>query len=353
MNKTLIEVIVVLVLASSLGGVIYIKKPKPIVLTSMCPTDIMMCPDGSSVPRTGINCEFGICKQELPSYMKPVEQASSTTLIPSSPETKNMPTKIASIPSIKKTQTVLDKVTESASLLVKKVSSSIASIVKPASTDRQTPTPTIVITPSLTTIDEIRYTIDHNKVLDQNGNIIYIIPPSMSLGFSGTGAILDTHVVNAVAISNVLPLIGAIPVDGLPGKYYLSENSFGNAENCQFSNRIYILDTVKNTKTLMYEENNSTIAPDDPRACNSEMYLLATQGEKLILKYHTVGTNMTCDSTWSEPEKTWFLDVTKLRDGTSRYYITPDLYTEAEKVEAQCRTKYQPAAATTTEGIAG
>ena len=48
---------------------------------------------------------------------------------------------------------------------------------------------------------------------------------------------------------------------------------------------------------------------------------------------------MTCDSTWSEPDKTWYLDVTKLDTGSKRYYIAPALYTEAEQKEEACRAQ--------------
>jgi hypothetical protein len=58
------------------------------------------------------------------------------------------------------------------------------------------------------------------------------------------------------------------------------------------------------------------------------------------MKYHTLGTNMICDSTWSEPEKTWYLDVTKSENGTRRYYISGARYGEAEVKEAACRAIY-------------
>ena len=118
----------------------------------------------------------------------------------------------------------------------------------------------------------------------------------------------------------------------------MSENSFGpNQAECLFSNKIYIFDTTTNSKTLLYEENNSTLSKDDQRACNSEIYLLATDNEKLVLKYHTINTNMTCESTWSEPDKTWYLTVTSLANGMGRYYISPEKYGTAEAYEATCR----------------
>jgi hypothetical protein len=71
------------------------------------------------------------------------------------------------------------------------------------------------------------------------------------------------------------------------------------------------------------------------------MYLLATDNEKLVMKYHTIGTNTVCDSTWSEPEKTWYLDVTHLEKGTKRYFISSTLYVKAEEAEAACRLQYE------------
>jgi hypothetical protein len=90
----------------------------------------------------------------------------------------------------------------------------------------------------------------------------------------------------------------------------------------------------------MYEENNTTLSQDDPRACNSEIFLLATEGSKLVLKYHTIGTNTLCDSTWSEPEKTFYLDVVKLKtEGMMKYSIPANLTTAAEQEEETCRAK--------------
>lgn len=88
----------------------------------------------------------------------------------------------------------------------------------------------------------------------------------------------------------------------------------------------------------MYEENSESLSKDDPRACNNEMYLLATDQAKLIMKYHTINTNMTCESSWSEPEKTWYLNVTQLQNRTRRYVISNDLYTKAEDEETMCRS---------------
>ncbi len=111
-------------------------------------------------------------------------------------------------------------------------------------------------------------------------------------------------------------------------------------EACEFSNKIFILDTVTNTVTLMYEENSSTLSHDDPRACNSEIFLLATEGSKLVIKYHTIGTGTLCDSARSEPDKTFYLEVTKLQtQGMMRYDIPTHLIDTTEQEEEACRTE--------------
>lgn len=149
---------------------------------------------------------------------------------------------------------------------------------------------------------------------------------------------LGNHRVNAIAVNpDAPPVVGGIPVVGTTGKYYVSKNSFGNRDACEFSNRIYILDTVANTATLLYEENSSTLSHDDPRACSSDLYLLATEDSKLVMKYHTLGTNQDCDSAWSEPNKTWYLDVTQIMLGMTPYYIPASLYEQSEQAETTCR----------------
>jgi hypothetical protein len=102
----------------------------------------------------------------------------------------------------------------------------------------------------------------------------------------------------------------------------------------------------------MYEENSNTIGASVARSCTSELYLLATEGEKLILKSHTVGTGTTCESTWSEPEQTWYLDVTHLEKGLRRYIISPTLYYKAEAQEKACRVPYE-ASSTPQDALGG
>jgi hypothetical protein len=232
--------------------------------------------------------------------------------------------------------TLFTKITSSATSIFKQAADSIGKSVSSGIKETAKTTPPVQKTapPTPLAINETRYSVKDGKLVDQNNTVIYTIT-STSANSSGNG--MDTHIVNAIAVNHVAPIVGAIPVNGLPGKYYLSENSFGSTGGCEFANKIYILDTTTGTKTLLYEENNSLLTSDDPRACNSEMYLLATENEKLILKYHTIGTNMTCDSTWSEPEKTWYLDVTQTEKGSRRYWISPALSGEAEVSEAACR----------------
>ncbi len=365
MKQTLIAVAVILVAALTLGGVLYLRKKEPEVVVDMCPQDVMLCPDGTSVPRSGPNCEFGACKQDIPEYMKQEESTSAPSLTPSSttpttsvtPQKKSAPTPAVTTNLFTKLSTTVSSVFKQASDTINKnISSGVAETPKTVSTPPQTtvtePSSQNTNQPNTSAINETRYSVENNSIVDSNNQIIYTLP-TYSANSSGTG--MQTHVVNVVPVNQVAPIVGAIPVNGLPGKYYLSENSFGNPESCQFSNKIYILDTITNTRTLMFEENSQTLSQDDQRACNSEIYLLATENEKLILKYHTIGTNMICESTWSEPEKTWYLDVTKPEKGTRRYLIVYSLYQEAEDKETACRATFEATSTspTTTETVIG
>jgi hypothetical protein len=350
MRKSVISIFVVSVGIAVVFGAVYVYRKNTTPIVPLCPMDVMMCPDGSSVPRSGPKCEFGVCKQELPYYLQKetatgtavtasTVSTSSVTSSPKEPKTAPFPApKVSFVKKITiKVQTVFEKATEE----IKRV------VAEPLSNNQQAPqnniiSPTITIA---TTIDETRYTVQNNNIINASGTVIYTLPPSTP----STG----THTVNVVPVSNVPPVIASVPVDGAPGKYYLSENTITSLENCEFSNKIYILDTIKNTRTLLYEENNTILPNDDPRACNNEMFLLATGGEKLILKYHTVGTNMVCDSTWSEPEKTWYLDVTHTENGTRHYLISPELYSQAEVLEATCRAQVETATTTPVQQNAG
>lgn len=325
MKKSLIvEISIVVISAIILGSLVYFKKDKEANLITPCPEDAMMCPDGTSVSRSGSACEFGTCKQDVPSYMEQPQTATSLPPI-------YVPAPQGTIFSRIK-NTIFNRVTETQSTETVPPTAEIKQVPPPAQQNQEVSAPTQPKSP----LNEERYDVIDNKLVDDESDTIYGFPAPPGDGGS---------YVNAIELNEVPPVIDGIPVDGQAGKYYLSENWFGDIEKCEFSNKIYILDTINKTETLMYEENSSTLSADDPRACSSEIYLLATEHEKLILKYHTIGTNQTCDSTWSEPEKTWYLDVTKNEEGTKRYYITPTLYSQAETFETNCRAQLE---ATTT-----
>ncbi len=62
-NKILIVVLVVAVLA--LGGVLVYQNYWPKAQPVGCTLEVKLCPDGSYVGRTGPNCEFAECSQEV------------------------------------------------------------------------------------------------------------------------------------------------------------------------------------------------------------------------------------------------------------------------------------------------
>ncbi len=330
----LILVVIIIILGGVFGGVLYRNKHLPTPAAEMCPTDTMACPDGTTVARSGPNCEFGICKQELPSYMEPLPVESATT----TSTTTSSSTGSTGKPTEKKT--VVKKVTESVAAVVQKVADVFTKEDKPTTPvaqnnqaqnqNNQAPT-----SEKNATFNETRYSIKNGSIVDDQGNIIYTFPPT-STGADGW----TTHVVNVVPTNSIAAIINSIPIIGQPGQFYLSENSLGNVENCEFSNKVYILDTQTGKKVLMYEENSNTLGATVARSCTSELYLLATEGEKLILKSHTVGTGTTCEGTWSEPDQTWYLDVTKLDKGLRRYIISPALYQKTEAEEKACRVPF-------------
>ena len=85
MKTTYIALGVIIFGLATLGAlVVHNKKQNK---APLCPTDVMMCPDGTSVPRTGKDCEFGVCKQTKVEEEKasvatplPVPQEATTTL---------------------------------------------------------------------------------------------------------------------------------------------------------------------------------------------------------------------------------------------------------------------------------
>ncbi len=341
MNKQLlISLSVVIVGGSVLLGLVYRNKSEDI--GEMCPLEVMVCPDGSTVSMSGPNCEYGVCKQVVSSLTNEAatdevtaaetETASISTgpakPTPAAPETLKEKTSLFST-IIQNIVQVTDKVASSFSPEPQQSQSNNPQSNQPEGVTMPTPQP------STSTLNEERFTIENGSIVDSTGSTIATIPSS---GSSSTGTTSwETTIVNAIEVGQTPPVVNGVPVIGSTGKYYVSENSFGSAEDCEFSNRVYILDTVAETYTLLFEENSSTLSKDDPRACNSEIFLLATEDEKLILKYHTLNTNMTCESTWSEPDKTWYLDVTNLSSLMKRYQITSERYSQAETEEITCR----------------
>ncbi len=330
----LILVVIVLLLGATFGGVVYHNKQKaPIV--EMCPVDVMACPDGSNVARSGPACEFGVCKQELPSYMEPLPEVATAT--PATPPQSVTAPMTSSKPSA--TKTITKKVTDTVAVVIKKVENVFTPDKKtsPPTINKNSPTNNPAPTSEKSaTFNETRYSVINGSIVDDTGKIIYTFPPSSTTANGWT-----THVVNVVPTNSIAAIINSIPIIGQPGQFYLSENSLGNIEKCEFSNKVYILDTKTGTKVLMYEETTNTIGANIARSCTSELYLLATEGEKLILKSHTVGTGTACETTWSEPEQTWYLDVTRLDKGLRRYIISPTLYYKAEAQEKACRAPFE------------
>jgi hypothetical protein len=272
--------------------------------------------------------------------MEPIPSEEVASIVPSTSTRDGVQKTEVKQPSIVK------KVTQAISVAITKVTTALSDAIKttPTTPQQNLSTPSNNQTPTSeknAVFNETRYSVKNGSIIDETGKVIYTFPPSEN-SVSGW----STHIVNVVPTNSVAAVINSIPIVGQPGQFYISENSLGNIENCEFSNKVYILDTQTGAKVLMYEENNTTIGANVARSCTSELFLLATEGEKLILKSHTVGTGSTCESTWSEPEQTWYLDVTKLEIGLRRYIISPTLYYKAEDDEKACRAKYE---ATTTQ----
>ena len=76
MKKYLIIIITIIILAVILGGGYYIysklEQQKPVA----CTTEAKICPDGSSVGRTGPNCEFASCSNPSSLTLNQLENAS-------------------------------------------------------------------------------------------------------------------------------------------------------------------------------------------------------------------------------------------------------------------------------------
>lgn len=333
------------------------KQTSPIA----CTLEAKLCPDGSSVSRVSPSCEFAQCPSNLTANPSQVQEkanqvalVATTTKSPQATSTIT-PQKIASqekniVPV--STPSLLSRITSSVSSLIHTVAAPLQSNLGQGGgnpNDASIPASSYITNPSTVTsvykplpptnFAGEKYLVKNNNILSNDNKVIYTIPQSVVSAVSSSNPGWTNTIINVVPVGVVPPILNAIPITDLPGKYYLSENSFGNIAACEFSNKIFILDTNTNTVELMYEENNKTLAAEDPRACNSEIFLLATEASKLILKYHTIGTGSLCDSAWSEPTKTYFLDVKNLQNKMLFYDIPVNLTATAELEEAACRAK--------------
>ncbi len=369
MNKKFVYYFLAVVLVSALPKTTQILyshfSPKEVV--KVCPIDTNTCPDGTVVTRALPTCDFTLCPilETSPLPLNTEEEISTSTTL-----TINEPTTIEekTLNSVEKStqppqeNTTKKTVTSRISSIIQSVTQTIASsftstpVVQTGGNplDHTIPASSYITSSSSQTETSVyktlppsdfagqKYLVEGNNIISNDNKVIYTIPPEVITAVSSSNTGWTNTTINVIPVGTIPPILNAIPIKDLPGKYYLSENSFGNMEACEFSNKIFILDTYTNTVTLMYEENNTTLSHDDPRACNSEIFLLATEGVKLVLKYHTIGTGTLCDSAWSEPDKTFFLDVTKLQtEGMKHYTIPENLSVTAEQEEEACRATLQ------------
>ena len=357
-----------------LGAFFYTQPHHQEHAINACPFEVKKCSDGTGVTRVGKDCAFAKCPNEVTNEVATLAGATTTPL-PVATTTHTVSTstiELAGTPEHTATMTTLNQVPSTPTTLpshisagiVASITSSISSFVhkvittvtpeKPQGIISYLPTPSSPIPPSTYITSSSspdthalppsdfageKYLVQDGNILSNDNKVVYTISGSSTDAMGTTTDGWTNTTVNAVPINNIAPILNAIPITDLPGKYYVSENSFGNKDACEFSNKIFILDTVTGSTTLLYEENSSTLSIDDPRACTSEIFLLATENNKLVLKYHTLGTNTSCDSAWSEPDKTYYLTVTNLSQGMTKYTIPDDLSNGAEAEEEACRAK--------------
>lgn len=364
MNKKFLYYFGAVLLVGALPGTVSLIRSRLVSKPTIqaCTLEAKICPNGSTVGRTGPHCEFTICpinKVTATSSLE-VTVATSSKIATSSTFKQTVPKGTLTQPEktlVKSKNTLasaFSSITSSLSSVITAVTSPFkkeqnstitnyypSSVIPPSTYITSSSTETAVYKP-LPPKDFAgeKYLVKDGIIVSNDNKVIYAIPPEVVTAVSSSNSGWTNTTINVVPLGTVPPLVNAIPITDLPGKYYLSENSFGDMAACEFSNKIFILDTYTNTVVLMYEENNTTLSRDDPRACNSEIFLLATESNKLVLKYHTIGTNTLCDSAWSEPEKTFYLDVTKLKtEGMMKYTIPESLSISAEQEEDACRAK--------------
>lgn len=363
MNKKFYYYLGAVLIIGTLPGAASLIRSRfaPKATVQACTLEAKTYPDDSSVRRTGPNCEFALCPTPRVIATSSLQVSIATT---TKIATTSLVKEIAPVAKTQQTRATPKSPTSIMSSAFSSITSSLSSVVTAVTSPfkKQSPTiinyyPTSVIPPSTYVTSSStempaykplppkdfageKYLVKDGIIVSNDNKVIYAIPPEVVTAVSSSNAGWTNTTINVVPIGTIPPLVNAIPITDLPGKYYLSENSFGDIASCEFSNKIFILDTNTNTVTLMYEENTSTLSHDDPRACNSEIFLLATESSKLILKYHTIGTNTLCDSAWSEPDKTFYLDVTKLTtQGMIKYDIPTNLTATAEQEEDACRAK--------------
>lgn len=346
------------ILLSSLGGSGYYffsRETHTPIEANNCVFEVKTCPDGTHVTRIGKNCDFAIC----PDGVEVIPASTSSDTVQNDINvTKGEPvsvSKTSSEPKLPTDQPPTPQSTPQQASLFSSIVSALVTAYNQTSAITQNAVTSVVSTVTTigagngnsnntstpTNLADTKYFVVDGNIVTSDNTIIYSIPANVieSLGTTTDG--WTNTPINVVPLGETAPILNAIPIENLPGKYYLSENSFGNIENCEFSNKIYIFDSNTNDAVLLYEENSETLSHDDPRACNSEIILLATENNNLILKYHTLNTGTLCDSSWSEPDRTWYLDVANLQSGMHRYYIPSDLRTSAEQKEEDCRANLE------------
>lgn len=359
MSKPVIYFLVVAFVGMLAGSFVIVKQRSSVAtVTQVCTKEVKLCADGTTVSRIAPSCEFELCKISVSTSTQAIvtNTSSSTSRSTStSITTRNESTSVSTVPKAQQNTPIKNTpiISSQVSSLVNKVGSFFSPNFSVANLYQQEEK---AITPSSYTNNASadlvykplppkdfageKYIVVDNNIVTSDNKVIYNIPPEVLKDISSTSTGWTNTVINVVPVGTTPPIVGAVPVENLPGKFYLSENSFGDMSKCEFSNKIFILDTITNETILIFEENNTTLASDDPRACYSEIFLITTEKEKLILKYHTIGTNSTCDSAWSEPERTFFIDVTKLlTEGMKKYVIPESLSSGAEQEEQACRVQ--------------
>ncbi len=176
-------------------------------------------------------------------------------------------------------------------------------------------------------VNESFFEIEEGKLINffDPEEIIYTFPPNLSDQLNLTS--LEEENYNSY---------NAVSDGDLSGKYYIAVNNPDRYGSCEFSNKIYSLDTNSNQLDLLYEENSNTLSREDSRACNKEMVLLGMEEHKLVIRYHALESGGVCDRKWSYPGQTWYLDTTFAQEGTKKYDIPKNLSIQAISEVEKC-----------------